>query len=95
MCSVRRQRNWTPQRITEEMHKAGITHVSLAQQLGKGRSTVSEVVGGRMKNRAVAAAVAEAIGRKPWELWPRLYAAPTEAPTTEPTDGPEAIPQAS
>lgn len=92
-----RLRNWKPQRITQAMHRAGVTHESLALQIGRSRSIVSVVVGGRSKSAAVAAAVAEVIGRKPWEIWPRLYAppaggSPSEAPTTEPMAAPETTP---
>jgi lambda repressor-like predicted transcriptional regulator len=92
-----RLRNWKPQRITLAMHQMGVTHESLAQQLVRSRSIVSLVVGGRSKSAYVAGAVAEVIGRKPWEIWPRIYAppaegSPSEAPMTEPT--PEPAPRA-
>jgi len=90
-----RPRNWTRQRINRELKIAGLKQADLMRQLGKSRALVSEVVSGKQKSLAVATAIAAALGRLPYEIWPRLYAPPTEAPTTEPTDTPAAIDRAS
>jgi lambda repressor-like predicted transcriptional regulator len=71
-----------------------MTHQGLGRDLGCSRSNVSQVVGGLTKSWRVANAICAAIGRNPWEIWPRLYApptvavAPTEAPSPEPTPEP-------
>ena len=96
MCRVtQRYRTWPARKITAAMHAAGLTHEALAERLGCSRSNVSQVVGGLTKSWRVAYAIGDAIGRRPWELWPRLYAAPTGEPTTAPTAAPESIPHAS
>jgi len=80
MCSVskRKAKNWSPQRITRALHERGVTHGALAARLGKARSTVSLVVGGRIKSAAVAAAIASELGTTPDVIWPLLY--PTGPP---------------
>jgi lambda repressor-like predicted transcriptional regulator len=77
MCSVskRKPRNWTPQMITRALHDKGVTHASLAVELGRGRSTVSLVVGARAKSAAVADAVAAVLGTTKEAIWPRIYPA--------------------
>lgn len=77
MCSVskRKPKNWSPQRITRALHERGVTHAALAVRLGRARSTVSQVVGGRMKSAAVAAAVASELGTTPDVIWPQIYPA--------------------
>lgn len=93
-----RRRTWPARKITAGMHAHGVTHVSLAAQLGCSRSNVSQVVGGLTKSWAVARAIAAVIGLQPWDIWPRIYAAPalgpamsTDAPMTAPTAGPTAL----
>ncbi len=99
MCKVtQRHRTWPARKISAAMRAVGLTHEALAAELGCSRSNVSQVVGGLTKSWRVAYAIAEAIGRKPWEIWPRIYAKPeppSVAPTTESTVEPEAIRQAS
>lgn len=77
-------RNWTAQKITRALHEKGVTHEALAARLGKGRSTVSLVVGGRAKSAALAAAIAAEIGTTPDVIWPRIYPAPMPAPASTP-----------
>ncbi len=84
----RSPRKWRPQRISKALREAGITHESLAAQLGRSRSVVSQVVGGRIKSAAVASAIAAALGKHPHDIWPRLYPPPSGEPTTEPTAAP-------
>ena len=90
-----RPRTWTPRRVSDAVHAAGLTYTDLARKLGCSRPFVSLVASGKNQSWRVASAIAEAIGRKPWEIWPRLYAAPTGEPTTAPTAAPEPIPHAS
>lgn len=88
---TQRNRTWPARKITAAMHAAGVTHEVMASRLGCSRSNVSQVVGGLTKSWRVASAIAAAIGRQPWEIWPRLYAPPSEAPTTAPMVAPDAI----
>ncbi len=94
MCRVtQRYRTWPARKITAAMHAAGLTHEALAAELGCSRSNVSQVVGGLTKSWRVAYAIGDAIGRRPWEIWPRIYAEPTTAaPTTESTGSAESEP---
>jgi lambda repressor-like predicted transcriptional regulator len=92
-----RPRTWTARRVSDAVHAAGLTYTDLARQLGCSRPFVSLVASGKNQSWRVASAIAEAIGRKPWEIWPRLYAAPespSEEPMTAPTTAPEPIPHA-
>ena len=75
---------WRPQKISKAMRAVGVTHESLAAQLGRSRSVVSQVVGGRIKSAAVASAVASVLGLHPHDIWPRLYPPPSGEPTTAP-----------
>ena len=88
MCNVTnaRPRTWHPRRVSDAVHAAGLSYAAIARQLGCSRPFVSQVAWGRERNQRIADAIAAAIGRKPWEIWPRLYAVPTT-----PTPGPEAI----
>ena len=91
MCIVtQRHRTWPARKISAALQAAGLTHEALAGELGCSRSNVSQVVGGLTKSWRVAYAIGDAIGRRPWEIWPRIYAEPaaatppSEAPTPEP-----------
>lgn len=83
MCCVSKRKakkkNWSPQRITLALHERGVTHGALAARLGRARSTVSLVVGGRMKSAAVAAAIASELGTTPDVIWPLIYPATPSA----------------
>lgn len=91
-----RPRNWTRKRFNRELK---VFNTSQAQQVritGYSQSLVSMVISAKATSLPCATALAAAVGRKPWEIWPRLYAppaggSPSEAPTTEPT--PETTPE--
>ena len=92
----RRPRNWTRRRINAALKAAGSCQRDIVADSGRSQPMVSEVVAGRRKSWPVAEAIGARIGRRPWEIWPRIYAAPpTVAPTTAPTAEPEPIPHAS
>ena len=98
----RKPRNWTRRRINAELKARGLRQSDLVRRTGKSQPMVSEVVAGRRKSQPIADAIAAALDRQPWEIWPRLYAAPaapatpTGEPTTEPTASttPEPAPRA-
>lgn len=91
----RRLRNWPRRKINAELKARRKCQADVVRLTGKSQPMVSEVVAGRRKSLPIASAIAEILGRQPYEIWPRLYAAPapaaapTEAPTTEPTAAPE------
>lgn len=93
-----RRRTWPARKITAGMHAKGVTHVSMAAQLGCSRSNVSQVVVGLTKSWRVARAIAALLDLQPWDIWPRIYATPeqaparsTDAPTTGSNTGPTAL----
>lgn len=59
-----------------ELSARGLSPKDIETATGRSRSTVSEVLGGRKKSTAVAGVIAEALGMQPWDIWPRIYAAP-------------------
>jgi lambda repressor-like predicted transcriptional regulator len=89
-----RPRTWSPRRVSDAVHAVGLSYAAIARNLGCSRPFVSQVGTGRVRSWRVANAIGAAIGRNPWEIWPRLYApptvavAPTEAPSPEPTPEP-------
>lgn len=87
----KRPRNWTRRRINAELKARGLRQSDLVRQTGKSQPMVSEVVAGRRKSQPIADALAAALGMHPYDIWPRLYAPPTEEPTTGPTGSPDAI----
>lgn len=83
-----RPRNWTRKRINRELEARGLKQAVLVKQIGKSQSLVSEVVAGKLKSFPVALVIADALGRHPHDIWPRLYAPPSGEPMTEATGEP-------
>lgn len=77
-------RNWTRAKVNRELKRLGLRQAKLVPLTGRAQSVVSDVIAGKLKSLPVATVVAAALGRKPWEIWPRVYAAP------EPSAPPEA-----
>ena len=91
-------RNWSRQQFNRELKRAGTSQADQVRRTGFSQSLVSMVISGKATSLPCATALAAAVGRKPWEIWPRRYVAPampTDAPTTAPTAAPEPIPHAS
>ena len=89
----RKPRNMTRRSINAALKAHGIRQRDIVEETGRSQPMVSEVIAARRKSWPIAWAVAGRIGRKPWEIWPRIYAppaggSPSEAPTTEPTSAP-------
>ena len=84
-------RNWTRAKINHELKKVELSQAKLVPLTGRAQSVMSDVVRGKCKSLPVATVVAHALGREPHEIWPRLYAPPSEEPTTGTTGPPEAI----
>lgn len=90
-------RNWTRKRINAELKAQGTSQAEIVAATGRSKAMVCEVVAGRRKSQPIADAIAAALGCQPWEIWPRLYAAPapamsTDDATTEPTgQGPRSL----
>ena len=71
---ARRKRSLTAQEINAELRSRGYTQEKLAKEIGRGRSTVSEVISGVTKSWYIAQAIGQVIGLEPAAIWPRLYA---------------------
>ena len=85
----------TRRSINAALKAHGARQRDIVAETGRSQPMVSEVVAGRRKSWPIAWAVAGRIGRTPWEIWPRLYAAPAEAAPPSEAPTPEPIPHAS
>lgn len=65
-------KNWNPEKIQEELKKAGITQAGIARDLGLKDCSVSLVVKGYASDR-VRKHIALCIGRSVEEIWPDAY----------------------
>lgn len=93
-------RNWSRKRFNRELKRFGTSQADQVRLTGFSQSLVSMVISCTATSLPVATALAAAVGRKPWEIWPRTYKCPgvapamsTDAPTTESTlaAGPSAL----
>lgn len=74
---ARRKRNMKPEQIRAALRAAGFPTIQhLADSLGRGRSTVSEVISGSCKSAYIAEAIGRCLGKRPSEIWPRVYSEP-------------------
>lgn len=90
-------RNWSRKRFNRELKRFNTSQADQVRRLRYSQSLISMVISCKATSLPCATDLAAVIGRKPWEIWPRLYAPPAEgtpsgAPTTEPT--PEPAPRA-
>jgi lambda repressor-like predicted transcriptional regulator len=86
----KKPRNWTRKRINAGLKARGFRQRDVVKETGRSQPMVSEVVAARRKSWPIAWAVARRHDRKPWEIWPRLYAAPpSEEPSSESTSEPD------
>ncbi len=65
------QEDWHPADIKAALEKLGHTQTSLAQQHGYGRSFCANAF--RQKSPNAERVIAEALGLKPWDIWPTRY----------------------
>jgi len=60
--------------IKAALRRAGFPRLEdFALAIGKGTSSVSEVIAGKWKSAYIAGRIADAIGKPPDAIWPRLY----------------------
>jgi len=65
-----------PEQIKANLRMKGITPTALADELGVGHSSVSQVISGRSASARIRASIAEIIGQPVETLWPRAKEKP-------------------
>jgi len=65
-------KNWEPEKIREELKKAGITQAGIARDLGRASCTVHHVIQGAASDR-IRQHIALCINRPVEEIWPESY----------------------
>lgn len=92
-------RNWSRKRFNRELKRFRTSQADQVRKTGFSQSLVSMVISSQATSLPCATALAAAVGRTPWEIWPRIYRCPetapatsTDAATTEPTgQGPRSL----
>lgn len=88
-------RNWTRKRFNRELRRFNTSQADQVRRTGYSQSLVSMVISCKATSLPCATVLAAAVHRAPWEIWPRVYAAPLvpatpkDAARTEPS---EAVP---
>ncbi len=60
-------------RLKYDLAKSGLTLADLARHIGVSHSAVSMIVSGRSRSARIEQAVADALDRKPQDIWPEYY----------------------
>jgi lambda repressor-like predicted transcriptional regulator len=72
-----------PEDIKSLLRKRGTSSLGIAKALGLAHSTVSNTISRRGKSASIEKAIAEALGKQTWEVFPDRYPVPNDAPQPE------------
>jgi len=64
-----------PEQIKASLRMKGITAAALADELGVGHSSVSQVISGRIASARIRASIADIVGMPVDTLWPKTQPA--------------------
>lgn len=75
-----RKQNMTPQEIINTLKDRGISQSGLARDLNRSPSHVGRVINDPKRSWPMACHIAKALGKKPEEVWPEIFAPNQQAP---------------